>query len=102
MAALEFEPPDEQPVFCLTLARQTMKAGGTANGVLNAANEFAVAKFLGEKIAFADIAKANAHALQQLSLMAAGTVEELKSMDTVARPCADDFISSGLTSVGLN
>lgn len=102
LSALEFETPDEQRFPCLALARQAMRAGGAANGVLNAANEVAVGKFLDEKIGFADIARVNAHTMQQLSLTMASSIDELQSMDAAARCCADDFISNGLTSAGLN
>lgn len=102
LAALDFESPDEQRFPCLALARQAMRAGGAANGVLNAANEVAVDKFLDEKIGFADIARVNAHTLQQLSIVAADSVDELQRMDATARSCADEFISNGLTSAGLN
>ena len=54
-ARLDFEAPDEQRFPCLSLARQAATAGGTSMAVCNAANEVAVAAFLGENIGFNDI-----------------------------------------------
>ena len=44
---LDFEPPDEDRFPALRLGREVAAAGGTAGAVLNAANEAAVASFLG-------------------------------------------------------
>jgi 1-deoxy-D-xylulose-5-phosphate reductoisomerase len=52
---LTFEPPDLERFPCLGLAYEAARAGGTMPTVLNAANEVAVAKFLGGEIALTDI-----------------------------------------------
>lgn len=56
VATLTFEPPDPERFPPLRLAREALKAGGSAPNVLNAANEVAVAAFLEERIGFTDIA----------------------------------------------
>ena len=55
LPTLEFIEPDMEKFPCLGLAYQALRAGGTAPTVLNAANEIAVAAFLGEKLAFTEI-----------------------------------------------
>jgi 1-deoxy-D-xylulose-5-phosphate reductoisomerase len=54
-ARLDFEPPDTGRFPALRLARAVAEAGGTAPAVLNAANEVAVAAFLGGRLGFLDI-----------------------------------------------
>jgi 1-deoxy-D-xylulose-5-phosphate reductoisomerase len=53
---LTFEAPDLERFPCLRLAQHCLQAGGLAPTILNAANEIAVAAFLGRKIGFLDIA----------------------------------------------
>src|SRR5690349_3031128 len=50
--SLTFEQPDLETFACLRLALEAGRAGGTAPTVLNAADEVAVAAFLGERIPF--------------------------------------------------
>jgi 1-deoxy-D-xylulose-5-phosphate reductoisomerase len=52
VANLVFEAPDHARFPALALARQALEIGGAATTVLNAANEVAVAQFLGQKLAF--------------------------------------------------
>lgn len=101
LSALDFEAPDQQRFPCLALAREAMRAGGAANGVLNAANEVAVQQFLDGRIGFRDIARVNAHALRHFVPAATDTVAGLKAMDKAARCYADNYISNGLSPVGL-
>jgi 1-deoxy-D-xylulose-5-phosphate reductoisomerase len=53
--------------------------------VFNAANECAVAAFLAGKIAFVDIPRGIAAALESLKGMPAGTREQLLAADSAAR-----------------
>jgi 1-deoxy-D-xylulose-5-phosphate reductoisomerase len=55
VARLDFEPPDLERFPALRLARTVAEAGGTAPAVLNAANEVAVAAFLGGRLGFLGI-----------------------------------------------
>jgi 1-deoxy-D-xylulose-5-phosphate reductoisomerase len=54
---LTFEEPDMETFFCLKLALEALKAGGTMPAAMNGANEAAVALFLKGKIGFCDIPK---------------------------------------------
>lgn len=56
LGTLTFEAPDPARFPALALAREALRAGGTATTVLNAANEVAVAAFLAGRIGFTDIA----------------------------------------------
>ncbi len=53
--ALEFLEPDLERFPCLRLGMEAAEQGGTAPVVLNAANEVAVAAFLGEQLPFCQI-----------------------------------------------
>jgi 1-deoxy-D-xylulose-5-phosphate reductoisomerase len=55
IATLSFEEPDEERFPALRLARNALNAGGGAPTVLNAANEVAVAAFLGHALPFGGI-----------------------------------------------
>lgn len=61
LSRLDFEPPDHDAFPCLRLAYEAGRVGGTAPTWLNAANEVAVAAFLGGRIpwlAISDVLKA--------------------------------------------
>ncbi len=55
LLTLTFEKPDKETFKCLNLAYKALEIGGTMTTVLNAANEFAVYRFLDNKIKFTDI-----------------------------------------------
>jgi 1-deoxy-D-xylulose-5-phosphate reductoisomerase len=65
VSRLSFELPDLQRFPCLQLAQAAATAGGTMPAVLNAANEIAVAAFLGRRLNFASIAAVIDSVLQQ-------------------------------------
>jgi 1-deoxy-D-xylulose-5-phosphate reductoisomerase len=91
---LTFEAPDEVRFPALRIARQTLRAGGGASSVLNAANEVAVAAFLGRQIRFTDIA---AIAEQVLSELPGGQIERLDqilALDAEARRRAADAVAA--------
>jgi 1-deoxy-D-xylulose-5-phosphate reductoisomerase len=56
IGSLTFEAPDETRFPLLSLARAAARQGGIAPAVMNAANEIAVAAFLGNQIGFLGIA----------------------------------------------
>lgn len=56
IATLTFEAPDPERFPALRLAKEVLAAGGSAGTVLNAANEVAVAAFLGNRLGFLAIA----------------------------------------------
>jgi len=65
IARLSFEEPDFERFPCLKIAQSAARAGGTMPAVLNAANEIAVAAFLGRRLNFASIAGVIESVLQQ-------------------------------------
>ena len=85
LSPMTFEPVDHQRFPALRLGISAGKAGGAAPAVFNAANECAVAAFLAGKIAFADIPRGIAAALESLTGMPAGTREQLLAADSAAR-----------------
>jgi 1-deoxy-D-xylulose-5-phosphate reductoisomerase len=84
-STLRFEPVDRETFPALGLAERVMRAGGTAGAALNAANEAAVARFLGGTLPFLDIARAAAAVLEAHPFDASPTLEGLWAVDAWAR-----------------
>jgi 1-deoxy-D-xylulose-5-phosphate reductoisomerase len=79
ISTLTFEEPDPVRFPALAIARRALVAGGAAPTVLNAANEFAVAEFVGGRLGFTGIP-----ALVEATLDAAdrsGTMPEPQSVE---------------------
>jgi 1-deoxy-D-xylulose-5-phosphate reductoisomerase len=85
IGSLDFEPPDETRFPALRLAREALVQGGAAPIVLNAANEVAVAAFLGRGIGFADVATTVERALASFDLPAPTTISEVIDIDREVR-----------------
>jgi 1-deoxy-D-xylulose-5-phosphate reductoisomerase len=85
---LSFERPDEQRFPCLRLAYAALEAGGTAPAVLNAANEVAVAAFLGGRLPFMSIARVIEGTLGEVPVAAAAALEDVLAADARARRVA--------------
>jgi 1-deoxy-D-xylulose-5-phosphate reductoisomerase len=85
---LEFRAPDEEAFPCLRLAREAGEAGGTAPCVLNAANEVAVAAFLGGELPFAGIAEVVERTLGAVEAAPARDLADLVAIDDEARRTA--------------
>lgn len=92
IGSMHFEAPDMQRFPCLALARQALQQGNGATGILNAANEVAVEQFSGGRIGFTDIARVNAHALQNFTQPAPQSVDDLFLMDQSVRQFALEYI----------
>ena len=88
---LDFSPPGYDRFPCLSLAIQAAEAGGTAPTILNAANEVAVAAFLGGRIGFTAIADLVADTLARLPAgpVPADGLETLLATDREARALAE-------------
>jgi 1-deoxy-D-xylulose-5-phosphate reductoisomerase len=84
-SALTFEPPDRETFPCLDLGFEVMRRGGTAGAALNAANEAAVARFLGGEIGFLDIPRACRAALDHHSFDPRPSLDDLWKVDAWAR-----------------
>ncbi len=74
-STLTFEEPDRQRFPCLPLAFDALNSGGTMPGVMNAANEVAVAAFLQEQIGFTAIAEVVARVMEDHRLEPANELE---------------------------
>jgi 1-deoxy-D-xylulose-5-phosphate reductoisomerase len=85
---LQFEQPDLVTFRCLALAFQALRAGGDAPAVLNAANEVAVAAFLGGALPFLSIADVVDAVLAELPAQAVVDVGTLCERDRMAREAA--------------
>ena len=94
IARLDFLPPDEVRFPALRLARHALRDGGGAPTILNAANEIAVAAFLGRRIGFLDIAGVVESVLERLGARRADTLEEVGALDEEARACANSSATS--------
>jgi 1-deoxy-D-xylulose-5-phosphate reductoisomerase len=99
LGRLTFEAPDEARFPALSLARQSLKAGGEAPAVFNAANEVAALAFLGRRLAFLNIAAVVAETLERAAgAGAAGEVgqgcEAALAVDAKARRIAEAVVQS--------
>ena len=65
----------------LALARTAMRMGGGAPAALNAANEIAVAAFLGRQIGFIDIASSVAETLERMDVAGELAPKENDALD---------------------
>jgi 1-deoxy-D-xylulose-5-phosphate reductoisomerase len=83
--ALTFEAPDLDTFACLRLALEAGEAGGTAPCVLNAADEVAVAAFLGGRIPFNGIAVVIERVLEEMPAQPIGHFDDLLDADAEAR-----------------
>jgi len=96
LARLDFEKPDRERFPCLDLAYRAASGSEAAPAVLNAANEVAVAAFLGRQLAFPQIAELNAAILDvHLAEHAGQRVEDLKAIvraDAWARGAATEWL----------
>ena len=96
VARLEFTAPDPERFPALRLARDALRAGGGAPNILNAANEVAVAAFLGRQIGFLDIARVVETVLDRLGAPEALSLESVLSLDRLGRQAAADVIAAGV------
>jgi 1-deoxy-D-xylulose-5-phosphate reductoisomerase len=85
---LDFAEPDFDRFPALALALEAMKAGGARPGVLNAANEEAVAAFLAGRIGFLDIALIVDKVLSVYDPASPETIDEALMLDAETRRVA--------------
>jgi 1-deoxy-D-xylulose-5-phosphate reductoisomerase len=88
LTALTFEAPDLERFPCLGLAYDALDAGGSAPVALNAANEVAVAAFLGGRARYVDIASACARVLDDEAAVPVATLDDALAADASARRAA--------------
>jgi len=94
VARLEFLAPDPDRFPALGLAWAALRAGGSAPAVLNAANEVAVAAFLGRRIGFLDIAAIVGETLDRMVNTPATNLDEIVAVDAAARATAGDLVAA--------
>ncbi|MBR6113990.1 MAG: 1-deoxy-D-xylulose-5-phosphate reductoisomerase [Oscillospiraceae bacterium] len=85
LGAMHFEEPDLESVPCLRLAMECARRGGTAPCVMSAANEIAVAAFLGHRIGYNDIYRLVASAVEDAGILDHPTLGEILDADAAAR-----------------
>ena len=85
---LTFEAPDIERFPALRLARQALRAGGSAPTILNAANEVAVAAFLDGRLDFLGIADGVERTLESIAAVSLGGLDDVWRIDAEARQLA--------------
>jgi 1-deoxy-D-xylulose-5-phosphate reductoisomerase len=90
--ALRFEAPDRVKFRCLALAEGAARRGGTTPAILNAANEVAVAAFLGGRLNFTSIATVIERVLERLTPVDVAGLEDVFEADRSARQVAGHYI----------
>lgn len=88
LLTLEFRPADEGRFPMLRLAREAMEQGGAAPAVYNAANEVAVAAFLGGGLPFLGISRVTEATLSALGGTKADSLAGILAVDAEARRVA--------------
>ena len=94
-ARLDFEAPDVGRFPALRLAREAAVAGGTAAAVLNAANEVAVAAFLGGRLGFLGIPDLIEEVLDRHDNRAVSGLSDVLEADRWARELAESMLVEG-------
>ena len=97
IGGLHFSLPDCARFPCLKLAREALRAGGSAPAVLNAANEIAVAAFLTSNLPFDRIPDLIEDALESAAFGPVESINDVFRADRTAR----DFATQWLTDQKL-
>jgi len=84
-----FAAPDEIRFPALRLAKQALKAGGSAPTILNAANEIAVARFLRGEVGFCDIPVIVEKALETIGHTVPSSIGDIYTLDGETRRFAE-------------
>ena len=85
LRSMTFFEPDRAKFRCLSLAYDALSLGGTAPTVLNAANEVAVAAFLGKRISFEKIPILIERALNGNAIRSNPELDEILEVDSKTR-----------------
>jgi 1-deoxy-D-xylulose-5-phosphate reductoisomerase len=88
LGRLDFAEPDLETFGCLRIALDAGRAGGTLPCVLNAANEVAVAAFLGGECGYLGIEETVEAVLSAHERESLESVEQLEAIDAWARSAA--------------
>ena len=90
---LNFLPVEKKRYPALSLAYEALREGGTMPAVLNAANEVAVAAFLGKQIGFRQIHRLIDKTMQDHTCRRTKDVDEILEVDRWARAKASSLIN---------
>jgi 1-deoxy-D-xylulose-5-phosphate reductoisomerase len=90
----EFHAPDYEKFPLLGLAYESLRIGGTASCILNAADEVAVSAFLAGEIGFPGIARVVEETLNRMPRKEALSVAEIMETDADARRVARNVIAT--------
>ena len=93
LAGLTFERPDHARFPCLALAYDALRESGSAPIVLNAANEIAVAAFLGGQARYPDIPATCAAVLSGLPARPVADLDDALAIDGQARRAAREWLA---------
>jgi 1-deoxy-D-xylulose-5-phosphate reductoisomerase len=88
LSDMTFEVPDDRRFPGLRLAWQVLGAATGSTAVLNAANEIAVAAFLGKRLRFDDIHRVNHATLEAVAVSEVNDIEGLLALDAHSRRIA--------------
>ncbi len=91
---MTFSKPDTETFVLLQLALDAIAAGGAVPAVLNAANEVAVAAFLGKRLSFTgifDVVSETVHSLSDARSIS--TIDDIFAFDSAARRLAEEKVS---------
>ncbi len=95
LGQLTFEPINEARFPAPKLALETLRRGGSAGAILNAANEVAVAAFLARKLKFTDIVPLVARVLEAAERRGAiaplGSLDDVRAADALGRKLAREL-----------
>ena len=94
LAAMTFEVPDHNRFPGLALAWDVLAAPSGTPAVLNAANEVAVAAFLGRRIRFDQIHALNSATLEGIRAVRVVGIDDLLALDTQARAFAEKLVKT--------
>ncbi|HKO69234.1 MAG TPA: 1-deoxy-D-xylulose-5-phosphate reductoisomerase [Burkholderiaceae bacterium] len=89
---LTFEVPDRQRFRCLDYAYASLRRGGAASVVLNAANEVAVQAFLEERLPFTAIAPTIEQMLDTYDPPPPSTIDDVLDIDREARARSNELV----------
>lgn len=89
--SLTFEKPDLKAFRNLELAFESLKMGGNAPAILNAANEIAVARFLKDEIQFYQLPDVVESTMGKVDFIKKPDLDSLIESDRVARLIAAEF-----------
>ena len=81
MAAIHFEKPDTTLLRGIPIATSASRIGGSMPTVMNAANEYAVAKFLKKDISFLQIYDMIEFAMEKHKVIATPGLEEILAVE---------------------